>query len=166
MQDSVSSQAFMKAYDQYADAIYRHCYFRVSDSAIAEDIMQETFMRVWDYMRQGKDVENMRALLYHVAHNLIVNHYKKKKSVSLDVLQEDGFEPASSEHVDTDVFSAEDIARHLAGVDPETRTLLIMRYVDELGPADIAELTGLTENVISVRLHRGLKKLRTLLHDE
>lgn len=43
-------QKFLAAYDAYADAIYRHCYFRVFIRGRAEELMQETFMKTWEYL--------------------------------------------------------------------------------------------------------------------
>ena len=44
---------FEKAYDLYADAIFRHCYLRVSDRELAKDLMQEAFMKTWEYLASG-----------------------------------------------------------------------------------------------------------------
>ena len=134
-----------------------------------QKLTSEIFVRAWDkFKTDGSEpkVKNWAAFLYQIAHNLIVNYYKKKKSVSLDELQEQGFDPASPEEEKSDVFEPERIAKYLSGIDPESRELLVMRYVDDMGPSEIAAVTGLSENVISVRLHRGVKKLRTLLGDE
>src|SRR6266566_458854 len=89
----VEEQLFIQVYDQFADAIFRHCWFRVSDRERAKDLTQETFVKVWKILDRGESVENMRAYLYRIANNLIIDHYRKKKDVSLDLLQEDGFEP-------------------------------------------------------------------------
>ena len=64
-------QEFLDAYKQYADSIYRHCYFRVYNKELAEDLTQETFIKTWKYIAQGKEIKNIKAFLYRVAVNLI-----------------------------------------------------------------------------------------------
>ena len=161
-------QRFFDAYEAYADAIFRHCYFRVSDRELARDIMQESFMRTWEYMASGKDPENIRAFLYRVASNLIIDHYRKKKAYSLDALSENhGFDPSSDE---TDrIIDASDAKRalmHLPRLPEPYRTVFVMRYVDGFTPREIAETTGEHENTISVRIHRAAKKLRSYIEEQ
>src|SRR3989338_3498007 len=84
---------FMEWYDQFADAVFRHCFFRLSDREKAKDVSQETFMRLWKYVSEGKEVENGRALIYRIANNLIIDEYRKRETVSLDQMQEEtGFD--------------------------------------------------------------------------
>src|SRR3989344_5622010 len=88
-------QEFLKAYDDLADAIFRHCYFRVSDRDKAKDITQDTFTKTWEYIARGGKVESIKAFLYRVANNLIVDEFRKKKELSLERLADSGFEPES-----------------------------------------------------------------------
>jgi DNA-directed RNA polymerase specialized sigma24 family protein len=57
-----NQKQFLDAYDSYADAIRRYCYYRVFDKEKTDDIVQETFTRTWKYMADGKIVINIRAL--------------------------------------------------------------------------------------------------------
>jgi len=155
---------FLSAYDQYSDAIFRHCYFRVFDRERGKDLMQEVFLRAWEYLARGEDVQNMRAFLYRIANNLIVDESRKKKETSLERLQEEGFDPGKD---DTDQWKSrldrERILASLQHLDQGYRDILIMRYVNDLSPSEIAEMTGESANTISVRIYRGLKQLRTKL---
>ncbi|MBX4200907.1 RNA polymerase sigma factor, partial [Candidatus Parcubacteria bacterium] len=81
-------QEFLDAYKQHADAIYRHCYFRVYNKDLAEDLTQETFIKTWKYIVEGKKVDNIKAFLYRVAVNLIIDHSRKKKALALDDVKE------------------------------------------------------------------------------
>jgi RNA polymerase sigma-70 factor, ECF subfamily len=156
---------FLEAYDAYADAIFRHCYYRLFDRERARDIMQDTFMRAWEYMGKGEKVENIRALLYRIANNLIIDYVRKKKESSLDAMQEEGFDPATDDdmaHVGDRLDGAQAVEA-LKQLDDSHREVLVMRYVNGLEPAEIAKITGESANTVSVRLHRGLRKLRVLL---
>ena len=65
-------EGFLNAYDAYADAIYRHCFFRVFSKERAEELAQETFMKTWEYVARGNVIENYKAFLYRVTNNLII----------------------------------------------------------------------------------------------
>lgn len=163
---------FLKAYDEYADALFRHCYFRLLDRELAKDLVQEAFIKTWEYITAGHDIQNMKAFLYKVTNNLIVDVYRKTKqerTISLSYLQDKGFEPpatALTAAVETTVdveLKIEQVRGLLDRLESRYREVIVMRYIDGLPPRDIAKALGTTENNISVRIHRGLKKLRQLL---
>ncbi len=158
---------FNESYELYGDDIFRHCFFRLSDRERAKDATADTFTRVWEYMQGGEVIKNIRALLYKVATNIIIDQYRKKKSASLDAMTEDGYDPEERSGARADL-SAE--INHLLRVMeeiPETyRDAVIMRHVDDLSPQDIALILGESENVVSVRINRGLKMLRERLQVE
>lgn len=158
-------EEFLEAYDAYADAIFRHCYYRLFDRERAKDVMQDTFVRTWEYMQKGEKVDNIRALLYRVANNLIIDFVRKKKETSLDAMQEEGFDPATDEDMShiADRLDGGQAIEALKQLDDTHREVLVLRYVNGLQPAEIAEITGETANTVSVRIHRGLGKLRVLL---
>lgn len=157
---------FLAAYDEHSDALFRHCLMRVRDRDAAKDLVQEAFSRTWLYMSQGKKVEHIRAFLYRVANNLIVDGSRKKKSASLDAMMEaDGFEPKDESIRDpSDVPAAREAMQMLKGLDDIYRTAITMRYIDEMSPKEIAATLGVSENVISVRIHRGIERLSKLMN--
>lgn len=153
-----------QAYDLYADGIYRFGVVKLSDREAAEDLVQDAFMRYYDTLSRGTVIQNERALLYTIARRLVIDKYRKAKSLSLDLLEEGGFEPA-----DTGILGAEEMAAgaealaKVALLPQEYREAIQLRFVEGFSPAEIAEITGETANAVSVRVHRGLKKLRELL---
>ena len=161
MTQSDISADFLHAYDELSDPLFRHCYFRVYDREKAKDLVQDTFMRAWNYIREGKEVNNLKAFLYTVANNLIIDAARKKKEFSLELLQEQGFQP-SDEHQEHALRAVEAkySLRLLSCLDDRTRKLVVMRYIDDLSPKEIGEILDETENVISVRLHRAIRKIR------
>ena len=164
-------QSFLKAYDDYADAIFRHIALRLGDREQARELMQDTYMKVWQYLASGKTVENLRAFLYRTANNLIVDTARRRKvrpEQSLEQMHEEhGFDPPAEEdnsaitHID-----AERVMPILQSIDESLRDVLVMRYVDGLPPKEIAALLGLSANVVSVRIHRGMEALRSRLPHE
>lgn len=165
-QDDIE-EYFLQIYDAYADDIYRFCYLKVSSKELAEDLAQETFTRFWQALRDGTTLKSERALLYTIARNLVIDWYRKKKESSLDVLTEAGFEIAG-EGADEVTRPAEmaEALRIVEGIDEPSREALLLRYVEGLSPREIADLTGETANVISVRINRAVKKVRERMHTD
>lgn len=162
-------QALTEAYDKYADAIFRHCYFRLGERERARELMQETFCKVWEHLAKGKDVEHVQAFLYRIAGNLVIDEVRRRKrrpETSLETLQEEGFDPAAEgdEQSMQGMVQGGQILEALTKLDQQSRDVLVLRYVDGLPPQDIATMLGVSANVISVRLNRATKKLKTLLH--
>ena len=157
-------QEFLKAYDSLSDAIFRHCYFRISDRDKAKDLAQDTFTKTWEYITKGGKIENIKAFLYRVANNLIVDEFRKKKELSLESLGESGFEPVSRDDRDirTDM-EIKEVIRTIEKLEPDYREAVMMRHVEGMSVKEIAAVIGESENLTSVRIHRGLAKLRELL---
>jgi len=164
----MTEQQFLNAYDEYADAIFRHCTFRIGERELGRDLMQDTFMKTWEYAAKGKEIENLRAFLYRIANNLVIDELRKrkKKTVSLEDMQECGFEVEGEENTQQkteQTFTAAQVASLLSQVDEPYRAAVIMRYIDGLSPAEISESLKVSANVVSVRINRGTEKLRSLL---
>ncbi len=161
-------ERFLKAFEEYSDALFRHAFLRISDRERAIDVVHDTYTKVWSYVRSGHDIESFRPFLYKVLNNLIIDEYRKTKEASLDALFEiEGVDEGSFDDLTSD--NVESLAATLDGKQafamleelPDTyREVLILRFVDELGPKEISNLIEESENVVSVRLHRGLRLLR------
>jgi len=154
---------FITAYDELGDSLFRHSFFRVSNREVAIDMVQDTFIKTWQYIERGEEIQNLKAYLYHVMNNLIIDYYRKSKSGSLDALLDDGFNPAD-ETVDIE-GSAEVslVVSSLIGLPDEDRKLIVMRHIDGHSISEIAEMLDESDNVISVRLHRAIKKLKEII---
>jgi RNA polymerase sigma-70 factor (ECF subfamily) len=112
----------------------------------------------------GEEVDHEQALIYRIAGNLLVDHTRKKKSVSLDALVEDGLEPGHNPiHETKSRMELEQVLGVMDKLPAKHRDVLVMRYVQGLDPAEIATITGETSNVVSVRIHRGVKELKSLI---
>lgn len=166
MQDS-HEKKFLAAYDALADAIYRHCYFRVFSKARAEELTQDTFLRAWEYLSSGRKVENMKPFLYRIATNLIIDDSRKHKEESLDRLMGEEtapFDPPSDDHITIErQVLLKQIAAEMGRLSSDARELLTMRYVDDLDPKEIAEILDMTANNVSVKINRALKEIRSFI---
>ena len=157
-----SERAFLVAYDSHADALFRHIYFRVHERELARDLLADTFARVWQYIQMGNDIENMRAFLYKTAHNLVIDYYRKHKDQSLDAMTESGFDPADHSRSNSTYTTAElsQFLKALDSIPNEYKEVILMRYIDDLSPEDIAQILDENTNTISVRVHRGVAMVR------
>lgn len=167
-------ERFLEAFEEYGDALFRHAFLRLSDRERAIDLVHDTYTKVWSYVRSGQEIDSFRPFLYKVLNNLIIDEYRKRKESSLDALLEvEGVTEGSFEDLVDDSTAA--LAATIDGrrafdllqsLSNEYREVITLRFVDGLGPKEIAELIEESENVVSVRLHRALKALRTAIEEE
>lgn len=162
---------FLHAFEEYNDALFRHAVLRISDRERAIDLVHDTFTKVWTYVKNGHEIEQYRPFLYKVLNNLIIDAYRKQREQSLDaLLAQEGVSEGSFPELTEDTTEALaatidgkkalDLVQTLPDV---YREVILLRFVDGLGPKEISALIEESENVVSVRLYRGLKLLRDLL---
>ena len=171
-----TEKAYLEAYDAYSDALFRHAHFRISNRERALDLVQDTFLKTWDFVHGGGRVDQYKAFLYRILNNLIIDEYRKKKSSSLDEILEndtgemearlsDGSVRETEEKYD-EVSMLKEIRAHIPELPDTYRDVITMRYIDCLTPREIASLMSISENVVSVRIHRGTHKLRELCNPQ
>jgi RNA polymerase sigma-70 factor (ECF subfamily) len=153
---------FNECYECYEDSIFRFCLVKTSSREVALDLVQETFTRLWDMIRDNKEIEHPRALLYTIARNAITDYYRKKKTDSLESLVDAGHEPSVPARAETDA-EYEHVLSAIQKLEEPYKEVVYLRYVEELPPRDIATALQEPVNVISIRITRGMKKLRAAL---
>lgn len=162
---------FLKAFDEYNDALFRHAFMRISNREKAVDLVHDTYTKVWAYLKNDYQIDNFRPFLYKVLNNLIIDEYRRRKEFSLDaLLSQEGVDEGSFD--DLQESTVEALAATIDGkkafdlleqLSEPYKEVLLYRFVDQLGPREISELIEESENVVSVRIHRGLKALRKLI---
>jgi RNA polymerase sigma-70 factor (ECF subfamily) len=161
---------YNKKYEQltlgYSDnhkKLQNYAFSRTHNTATSSDLVQETFLKTWRFILKGGDIKIMEAFLYHVLNDLIIDEYRKKKSVSLDNLLEKGFEPGQDTRERLmNTSDGKALVALLKDLPTNYRKMLRMRYIQELSLLEISLITGKTKNTIAVQIHRGLQKLRVL----
>jgi RNA polymerase sigma-70 factor (ECF subfamily) len=151
------------AHHDHEKGLNLYAFYKLHDQGLSQDLVQDVFMKTWAYLVKGGKIDLMKAFLYHVLNNLIVDEYRKHKPTSLDALLEKGHEPSSN-----------DVDRLFEILDGKAAILLIqrlpviyqkvmrLRYISDLSLKEISLITGQTKNTIAVQLHRGLAKLKLL----
>jgi RNA polymerase sigma-70 factor, ECF subfamily len=164
----VSEGKFVEVYREYAPKIFKYMYFRVSSREDAEDLSSRVFTKTWDYMISGNEVDNMRAFLYRVAHNLVVDFYKtskRDKEVSIHAF-EDTVDIPEEKHFIDDLETkslVSEVEDKLDKLSDAYREIIVLRYINDMSITEIANVTGMTENNVSVKLHRAVEKLRSIV---
>ena len=171
-----TEKQFIVAFEKHSDELFRHAAMRLSDRERAVELTQEAYLRAWNYIHKGGEVREMRAFLFKTLRNLIIDEYRKHKTYSLEAM----VEQAEGENVEailpqdeTNTLEAA-MGRHegkralvaLYDLPDPYKEVLMLRYVEGLAPREIATILGESENAVSVRVHRGLKKLRAILEPE
>lgn len=166
-------QAFIKAYDLYVDQLYRFIYFKVGSREEAEDLCSAVFLKTWNYILANslRDERTLKALLYKVARNLIIDHYRKnnaRETVSLD--HENALEIIDEKQnagrdmeLKTDLLVLE---TKLPELKDEYREVIILRFVNELSIGEIANILDKSKGNVRVLIYRSLNALKELVNKE
>ena len=136
---------------------------KTQDRETSQDLVQSTFMKTWSYLVKGGKIDVMKAFLYHVLNDLIVDEYRKRKTTSLDLLLEKGFEP-SVDHSRRllNIFDGKTALLLIQRLPETYKKVMRMKYVQGLSLKEISLITGQTKNSVAVQTHRGLGKLKLL----
>ena len=146
------------AMEQQYDKVYRYCYFKVNNATLAEDLTQETFLK---YFSQNPHigVEKQQAYLYTIAGNLCIDHYRKRKSLSLE---EDVPHPDQVGPIETKTA----VEQAIRTLEPQEQELVFLRYINEVAIGEIAKILGISRFAVYRKTESALKKLKTLLSKE
>jgi RNA polymerase sigma-70 factor (ECF subfamily) len=163
MKKESNHQALTSAHRDFSRGLSRYAFLKIHDRALGDDLVQATFLKTWLYLQNSGRIELMRAFLYHVLNDLIVDEYRKIKPISLDLLAEDGFElkMVSSENI-FNVIDGKAIMALIKKLPEKYRSVMSMRYTEDLSLKEMSVIMHRSQNTISVQIHRGLAKLRVL----
>lgn len=163
-EEEILPEALLKvAHHDYEKALNLHSYFRLNDRALSNDLVQETFIKTWSYLAKGGKIDAMKAFLYHVLNNLIIDEYRKKKAVSLDLLLEKGFEPQNKAGTSiADDMDNKAVLALMHKLPEKYQKALRMRYAQDLSLEEMSLLTGQSKNTMAVQVHRATEKLKEL----
>jgi len=112
--NSGQEDVFVILYDRHAVAAYRHILFRSGSKEIAEDVVSQTFLRIWDYLRRGGTIESFRAFLFQTARNIFIDTTRKRgfKDLSLEeIIEEKKIEPRDQNNLFENIMIGEKFKR-------------------------------------------------------
>ena len=157
--------------EQYQHRLLRYLVYLAGNRELAEDLFQETWIRVLERGHQYDGKHEFATWLYAVARNLTIDYLRKKSPLSLDGLMEDEehapVEPADTRPPAWEVVQqreqAERISAVLVSIPAECRETLVLRFQEGLALDEIARVTGAPLGTVKSRLYRGLNMLMTRL---
>lgn len=159
------SEAFARIYQIYAEKLFRFVRFKVSTRGIAEDITQEVFFKTWEYIvGNDKRIENIKAFLYRIARNLVINFYAEKERMPAE-LNENladknlmGLDFAGDK-IDINL-EVDKVKLVLKKLPRQYQEVIIMRFLDELTISEIAQILNKSKNSTYVLIHRAIKAIK------
>jgi RNA polymerase sigma-70 factor, ECF subfamily len=157
--------------EQYQHRLLRYLVYLAGNRELAEDLFQETWIRVLERGHQYDGKHEFATWLYAVARNLTIDYLRKKSPLSLDGLMDDEehtpVEPADTRPPAWEIMQqreqAERVGAVLAGIPAECRETLVLRFQEGLALDEIARVTGAPLGTVKSRLYRGLNMLMTRL---
>lgn len=154
--------------------VYNYIFMMVKDHATAEDIFQETFIKVISTVQRGKYVDNGKFVSWvlRIAHNMVIDHFRANKTVMVtsddvgyDIISSNGISEASVEDKIINEQIASQVRDLVDRLPSEQREVVMMRHYMDLSFKEIAEQTGVSINTALGRMRYALINLRKLVED-
>jgi RNA polymerase sigma-70 factor (ECF subfamily) len=164
-------ESLARLVERYQHRLYRYLLRLVSQPSAAEDLFQQTWLRVLERIRFYDPKRSFEGWLFAVAHNLAIDHLRRRKPESLDAPLPSGETPSDLARSDSpgaleDVLSREK-AKCVAGAVSELpeafREVITLRFEEEMKLEEIATVLALPVGTVKTRLHRAMKALRLIL---
>jgi len=159
--------ALGEVYDQYADRIYAYIYRRVGQAEVAEDLTGQVFMRMLEAVRRGQGWRSsFSGWLYRIAHNLVIDYYRRRGRVTLVDIDEAA--PIRATHGDPvrsteSLLSREQLRAALFQLTEEQAQVITLRFMEERSIAEVADLMDKTEGAIKALQYRAVLALRRVM---
>ncbi|OGI26269.1 MAG: hypothetical protein A3J76_04505 [Candidatus Moranbacteria bacterium RBG_13_45_13] len=171
---SGDEDAFAEIIKIYLKPVYNFVYRLVGDHDTAEDLTQETFVKVWKNLKKFDQKRNLRTWLFTIAKNTTFDFFKKKKEIPFSSFADEEGESWLENITDDNILPdeilernnlAEELEKILQKLPPHYRVILLLHYKEDFSLHEIAEIIDKPYNTIKSRHQRGLARLRKLLLD-
>ena len=158
--------------NRYKSKIYTSIYMKVKDEYLAEDIFQETFIKIINTLKSGKYNEEGKFLPWaiRISHNMIVDFFRKAKRAP-NIVNADGFDifevlEFSDESAESKMLKQQvdvDLKKMIQKLPDDQKEVLIMRHFCDMSFKDIAEITEVSINTALGRMRYALSNLRKMI---
>jgi len=156
-------------HDQYYHRVRKFILTSVKNESLADDLIQETFIRIQENLASVRDPEKISAWIFQIAHRLCQDHFRTLKKSSIHEEIHDGLVNIEETPIQKKLEQGEmsQCVQDKLSLLPETqRSIIIFADIMEFSHQEIAEILGLTVENVKVRLHRGRKKFKEILEKE
>jgi RNA polymerase sigma-70 factor (ECF subfamily) len=161
---------------RHKNKVFAYISLYIHDQALAEDLFQDTFMKVIQSVRAGKYQDNGKFISWvmRIAHNLIIDHFRKMKqmnTVSNDDYESDLFNSKkfSESTVEDDMIKRQiqkDVRKMISHLPEDQREVVILRYYAGLSFKEIADITDVSINTALGRMRYALINMRKLMEEK
>lgn len=161
--NSFSKEDLQTCYDLYFDAIRNYVFFKVKDVALAEDIVQETFIKLWK-KRTTIRKETVKSLLYTIANNTVINHFNHMKVVRNHEGQV--IAAGGGQHNQSPQFVLEEkefevkLNTIINNIPEGSREVFLMNRIEQMKYTEIAERLNLSVKAVEKRMSKALVIIR------
>ncbi len=165
------SQAFAQLYDLYVDRVYHYIHYGLGRARDAEDLTETVFLKAWQAMRRYQpNGSPVFAWLVRIAHNALIDHLRTcRETAPLEEIEDDAVEGAlwaNPVQVADLRCTQGQLRRAILGLKPEQQQVIILRFIDEMSHAQVADALAKTEGAVRVIQHRALAALRQAMAEE
>jgi RNA polymerase sigma-70 factor (ECF subfamily) len=161
--------ALAQVYDEYAPAIYRYVYRRTGHQETAQDIVSQTFQRFLDSLKHGGGPKShLSGWLYRVAHNLVVDFYRRQPADPPAAL-DDAPQPTVPPNSEEAVVHQEEMTRvrkALQSLTPLQQQVIVLRFLEEMSLKEVAHVLERTVGAVKGLQYRGLQNLQHILQED
>jgi RNA polymerase sigma-70 factor, ECF subfamily len=158
-------------YDQYYQRVRRFILHTVRNDWVADDLVQETFIRINQNLDKVRDAAKLQAWIFRIAHNICQDYFRQQKGKTATLgLEEISREPelaeAPTSQKELEQGQMRTCVFGLVNLLPESlRSVIILSDISEFSQREIAEILGITVENVKIRLHRARKQLKALLEE-
>lgn len=154
-------QAFDELYARHRQPLFNFILRLLQDAALAEDVFQETYMRVLENADRFNPRGKFSTWLYTVAHNLCMDELRRQ---STSIPAEQMAEPPVRDPHDLLLKREDEAAAHqlLAALQPHLRSVVVLRVLHDYSQEETAKIVGVPVGTVKSRLHHALKQLRQM----
>ena len=166
---SDSPESFDQLVSRYIKPIYNFLYSMSKDKEVAEELTQETFLKVWKSLKKFQVEKNFKVWIYIIARNVLLDWFRKKKNISfsqLDISEDNTFEDTiiDTEPLPPEIFEQKEIAEELSSaldeISPEYKLIISLHDREDMTFEEIAEITSKPMNTVKSQYRRGIMALR------
>lgn len=161
---------------RHKNKVYAYIGLYIHDQALAEDIFQETFLKVIQSVKAGKYSDNGKFLSWvmRIAHNLIIDHFRKIRQINVmsnDDYESDLFNSKSlaDKNVEENLVKIQvrkDVRKLISCLPDDQREVVILRHYTGLSFREIADITGVSINTALGRMRYALINMRKMVNEK
>ena len=161
--------------NRYKNKVFTYIFFNVKKQHIAEDIFQDTIIKVIRSLREGKYQDNGRFLswMMRIAHNLIIDHYRHEKQLQtisnddqeMDLFNFSRYSESTIEQTMVREQIMRDVRKLIEELPPDQKEIILLRHYGGLSFKEIAEHTNVSINTALGRMRYALINMRKLIKE-